>query len=38
VASAFHIAQLVIGRLVLGVGVGLATQVRGLLLLVVLLL
>lgn len=26
VASAFHIAQLVIGRLVLGVGVGFATQ------------
>lgn len=26
VASAYHIAQLVIGRLVLGVGVGLATQ------------
>lgn len=26
VASAYHIAQLVIGRLVLGVGVGFATQ------------
>jgi len=26
VASAFHVAQLVIGRLVLGVGVGFATQ------------
>jgi MFS family permease len=30
VASAFHVAQLVIGRLILGVGVGFATQVRGL--------
>ena len=29
VTSAFHVAQLVIGRLVLGVGVGFATQVRG---------
>jgi hypothetical protein len=28
VASAFHIAQLVVGRLVLGIGVGFATQVR----------
>lgn len=26
VASAFHVAQLVVGRLVLGVGVGFATQ------------
>lgn len=26
VASAFHIAQLVIGRIVLGIGVGFATQ------------